>query len=121
MKPLLLILFPVMAFSQTYQVPSVILDSLIFETIRGRQCDSVLVAKNTHIEKLYQELSGKDRQIALHKGQYEAQEFITKTWEYQYKDLQELNRIEAKGLKRKVRNRTFLVIGEGVLIILLII
>lgn len=62
---LVLMIVPVMANSQTFTLPTYILDSLLWEAERGRSCDSLRVAQARLIESQGLELIEVNKALKL--------------------------------------------------------
>jgi len=106
--------------SQTFTLPTSVLDSLIFEVRKGRMCDSLQESQSRLILATQEQLLTRDKVIALQGTQIENSAFIQATWEKRYDNAQELYQIDKQELKHKIRKRNRIILGESAIILLLL-
>lgn len=107
--------------AQTASLPTWVIDSLIYETTKGRQCSVVMEAQQNEIEALGKEL--------LHTGEaLKLSQSESKTLTGLLSNSKEQGRVDKmqadlnkKVLKDKVKKRTILIIGETILIVILLL
>jgi hypothetical protein len=104
--------------SQNYTLPSVLFDSLVYETIKGRKCDSLAARQATELTKYYLLDSEQGRAIELLRSENKGLFLINRNWQVAFEAERAIRITETKSL-RKEKQR--LKLGLGVTVILLII
>lgn len=116
-----LILGSKIAYSQTYPVPVVLFDSLVFEVQRGRICDSLSRAQSDEIMKLGNELIKQGELLRLTQLESDGKSFIIGRWEAEYQALNDGIVLMKKTFKAKINRLLRVVFIEGVGIVVLVV
>lgn len=111
----------VTAFSQTYTLPSVLFDSLAFETRKGRSCDSLQVLNERLIKSQDIQLLNYDRLIKLTDGKISALNALIENQKESKEILTKQFAIERKEMEGKIKKRNRVVIVQGIVILGLIL
>ena len=114
------LILPALVLSQNFTLPSVVVDSMIFEVRKGRACDSLQKAQLRLILATQEQLSSRDKVIALQDRQIENYGLIQETWEKRFTNAQELYTIEKSSLRQKVKKRNKLIVGQSLVIAILV-
>lgn len=110
----MLLTAPVIGNSQSFTLPTVYIDSLLFEVAKYRVCDSVLHAQADEIMKLGLELMANAVALRLSESKSKTLEsLVSNVRESQNLDLQQYALDKAK-LKRKIRKRNLLIVVETI-------
>lgn len=108
--------------SQNSTLPSVIVDSLIFEVLQGRACTAVTKAQSAQISALETELQASGQIVVLQESKINSLDAILATWPQQLKAQGEIHRIEKQRLKKRLNRLWRVVILEtGAIILILLI
>lgn len=94
---------------------------MIFEVRKGRVCDSLQNAQSRLILATQEQLSTRDKVIALQDAKIENLGLISQTWEKRYDSAQELYSIDKSRMKTKLRKRGRIIFGESVGIAVLLV
>lgn len=116
----LILLLPLMSTAQTINLPVWVVDSLLFETTKGRQCSVVMEAQQNEIEKLGAELMHVNKALELKQSETQTLESLLSNSKEQGRVDKMQHDLNEKVLKKKVRKRNLLILGESVVIVLLI-
>lgn len=110
------------AFSQVYTLPSVLFDSLVFETRKGRSCDSLQVLNENIIKEQGQQLLNYGDLVRLNESKIVTLEGLVKNYETGESLLKQENKIREKWLKEKIKRLWKVIVLEGgvILVILLL-
>jgi hypothetical protein len=107
--------------SQTFTLPTVILDSMIFEVRKGRACDTVMHKQEVELQKLGAELLANGKAIILlTKESSELSGLLKNCEELGALAVKEF-RLEKRKLLVKIRKLIRVVILEGGVIVVMII
>lgn len=117
---LLLTLF-VGANGQNYILPSITIDSAIYEIRKGRACDSVYRSQAAELKKAIEKSLAQAEEIRLHDGKESGLQFIITQWEQRYDLLTEAVVVQKKVFKARLKRLWRVVIVEGVAIIVLVV
>ncbi|OPZ92349.1 MAG: hypothetical protein BWY74_01622 [Firmicutes bacterium ADurb.Bin419] len=109
------------ANSQSFILPTKIVDSLIFEVKKGRQCDSLQQAQFNEIKKLGDDLLANGKIITLQKTENKQLSDIIITFQEEKALLEEKFVLKVEDLKTKIKHLWIGILSEGVVIILLIL
>lgn len=101
-------------------VPPVILDSLIFEVKLGRACTQVTNAQAEEIKALGAELMQTNKALKLSMNESLTLQSLVDNSRQSNDILTKQFALDRKEMKRKLKRRTVIVIGETILILLLI-
>lgn len=121
MKTAFLFLFPLWLSAQTYPIPVKILDSLIFETRKGRAADTVIHAQTAEISALTSQVKAQVDVIALLQTENSQLEALSLTLQQRFENERQLDRNKIDRLKIKLRKGWKVVILEGGVIVVLIL
>lgn len=117
---LLGLMFCVAVTSAQTVLPNWVADSLIYETFKGRVCDNVMKAQAVELEKQGKELLHTSKALELSQSESKTlSSLVLNAKEGQQILTMQFNE-DRKVLKKKVRKRNFLILGESVVILLLI-
>lgn len=109
------------ALSQNYTLPSVLFDSLVFEVRKGRSCDSLNTLNERLIKSQGIQLVNYKELVKTSDGKIAALEALI----FNYKESKELLTqqfaLDKSKLEKKIKKRNKLIIGEGGIILLLLI
>lgn len=112
---------PVIGNSQNFIIPTLYLDSLLFETSKYRVCDSVARFQQDEINKLGVELVHTNKALQLSQKESRTLEgLLTNSKENQELITKQFN-LDRQKLKRKVKKRGAVILGETIAIIGLIL
>lgn len=112
---------PVIANSQNFSLPTSILDSLLWETERGRSCEVIRKLQANHIDSLGLEILANGKAIKLLESKSLTRDQLLKNMDEYVKLGNQEFALKEKGLKRKLRKRNGTIIIEGIAIIGLIL
>ncbi len=107
--------------SQSFTLPTVIVDSMIFEVRKGRACDTVLRKQENEIQKLGAELVANGTLIVLQKKEVSQLEALLKNCEKLGALATQEFTIQKERLKDKIKKLIRVVILEGGVIVVLVI
>lgn len=121
MKYFILFLFtPMLISAQTVLLPAWVADSLIYEVYKGRACDNVMKAQAVELEKQGKELLHTSKALELSQSESKTlSSLVLNAKEGQRIEQRQFN-LDKDLLKKKIRKRNFLILGESVVIVLLI-
>jgi hypothetical protein len=100
---------------------SVVMDSLIFETVRGRVCDTLSQRQADEILTLETTVLNGDRVIELQKAETASWQFLSGEWEDRFIGSEEARGKEKKLFREKVKRLIKIITAEGVIITVLVI
>lgn len=104
----------VTAFCQNYTLPSILFDSLSFEVVKGRSCDSVRVAQAFELQKKGSELLQVNARLDLSKKEVKTLEGLLENSKAKNQvDAQQFN-LDKDKLKRKLRKRNMIIFIESI-------
>lgn len=106
--------------AQTVLLPTWVADSLIYETKKGRQCANVIKAQANEIEKLGAELMHTNKALDLKQSETQTLESLLSNSKEQGRVDKMQADLDKSVLKKKVRRRNLLILGESVVIVLLL-
>jgi len=111
----------VTAFSQTYTLPSVLFDSMVFEVRKGRSCDSLQAIRAERIKNQGEQLLNQDSALKIAVTLSEAKEAEVNELRQALTKTEAKSNMELKNQKTKTRKITLIAIGQTVIIVLLIL
>lgn len=112
----ILLIVPAFAFCQNSTLPSVYIDSLIFETHQNRFCQDIASGYLKDIENLEAQLNVHGQMVKLLEDKNTAQGLIIYNMPKEIKLMQEQHNQEKKKFKRKIRKLWAVIAGEGAII-----
>jgi hypothetical protein len=111
--------------SKTFTLPIAIVDSLIFETRKGRACDTALNFALQTIQAKNSLIDGQGKIIELRAKEIGLLKELDANWSARLTNQAELSSIERQKLRNKVRKLGRIIFGEsvgiGVLLALLLL
>ena len=108
-------------FCQQYSLPSVLFDSLVYFTLKGKACDTLVQKQEAEIQKLGAELLANGQAIVLLQKESSTLDALVKNCEKLGELAQKEFKIEKQKLIVKIRKLIRVVIVEGVVIVVMII
>jgi len=111
----------VTGFSQTYTLPSVLFDSMVFEVIKGRSCDSLQAIRAERIKNQGEQLLNQDSALKLAVSLSEAKEAEVKELRQALTITEAKSKMELKDQKRKTRKVAIIAISEAILLIVILL
>jgi hypothetical protein len=109
------------AYCQNYTLPSVLYDSLVFETQRGRVCEQISLLQTAQLTNLSNLIDSKGKAIELLKTQTNALQGQVYTWEQTYQLNNQQHQAQNKHLKKSIVKWKLIAVGQAVLIVLVIL
>jgi hypothetical protein len=109
------------ALCQTYTLPSVLFDSMVFEVRRGRSCDSLQILNDRIIESQGTQLLNYDKLVKTMDAKVSTLEALVENRKEATEKLTQQFNQDRKALKRKVRIRNLVILGEAVITLILIL
>ena len=107
--------------SQSFTLPTKILDSLIFEVKKGRECDSLQQKQAFEIKMLENELLSSKEVIKLKTTENQQSSLIISSLNKTIALMSEKSDAEKARLKTRIRHLWTAVLSEGAIIVLLIL
>lgn len=107
--------------SQNFTLPSAVLDSMIFEVRKGRECSLALVASIEAITALQISEGQKGRLIELQASQLENYRLLDANSEARMQNQTELFMIDRQKQKAKLKKRGRIILGQSVAIVVLVV
>lgn len=112
---------PVIAKSQSFTLPTSILDSMLWEVERGRSCDSLRLAQAKLINSQGKQLLSTEKELKLSQAKSVLQDSLLANEQNQRKLDQRQSDLDKKVLKGKVKRRNKFIAIESIGIILLLL
>jgi AraC-like DNA-binding protein len=106
------------AFCQNYTLPSVLYDSLVYETQRGRVCEQIRLLQTAQLINLSDLIDSKGKAIELLKTQTNALQGQVYNWEQTYQLNDQQHQAQNKHLKKSLLKWKLIAVAEVVLIVL---
>jgi hypothetical protein len=103
-----------------YTLPSVIVDSLIWETLRGRECANLTALQAVGLIQANEVILGQGKAIELLKTQINTLEQANYNWEHTLLISNEQWQREMRHYRRKLIGWKLLAVGQVVLLILVL-
>jgi hypothetical protein len=103
-----------------YTLPSVIVDSLIWETLRGRECANLTALQAVGLIQANEVILGQGKAIELLKSQINTLERANYNWEHTLSISNEQWEREIKHYRRKLIGWKLIAIGQVVLLVLVL-
>ena len=100
---------------------SMVMDSLIFETVRGRVCDTLSQRQADEILTLETTVLNGDRVIELQKTETANWQFTAGEYQERFQDSEEARGKEKKLFREKIKRLIKIITAEGVIITVLVI
>jgi hypothetical protein len=116
-----LMFFLVAVTSAQTVLPNWVIDSLIYEASYSRKCEQVRIAQADEINKLGAELMHTNTALDLKQSETSTLESLLSNSKEQGRVDKMQHDLNEKVLKDKVKKRTFLIIGETILIVILLL
>lgn len=116
-----LIVWSLSVDAQTASVPTVILDSLIFEVKLGRQCSEVIKAQSVELEKQGLELVATGKALELSQSSNSTLSALLANARDYSGILTQQFTLDKNKLKAKIKRLWFWVVSEGVVIIVIVL
>lgn len=125
MKPLFLFLLTILSLTASAQktttLPNWLVDSLLFEAKYSRQCSVALDSTITALEKQGQELLSTDKALKLSQSEATTlQGLVDNAVKDKEADKKQFD-IDKDKLKKKIKKRNLVIVGEGFCIFILIL
>lgn len=106
--------------AQAVLLPAWVVDSLIFEATYSRQCNKVITSQKDELEKQGLELLHTSKALELSQSESKTlSSLVLNAKEGQRIEQRQFN-LDKDVLKKKIRKRNLLILGESVVIVLLI-
>lgn len=102
-------------------LPNVILDSMIFEVRQGRKCTEVMKAQADELKKQGAELLETSDALRFSLNESKTLTSLLNNQKEERRLDGEENKIREKSLKEKIKRRNKLIVGEGLIILCLIL
>lgn len=117
------LMFCVVAFAsaQTVPLPTWLIDSAIYEIKRGRQCELVMQAQTKEVESLGRELVANGKALQLSQKESKVLEGLLTNSKENNQILTKQFNLDRQKLKKKVKKRGAVILGETIAIIGLIL
>lgn len=116
---IIFLLSPFLTQGQTVTLPTWLVDSLIFEAAYSRQCTQVITAQKDELEKQGVELLHTSKALELSQSESKTlSSLVLNAKEGQRIEQRQFN-LDKDVLKRKIRKRNILIVGQTALIIIL--
>jgi hypothetical protein len=109
------------AFCQNYTLPSVLLDSLVYETQRGRVCEQITAIQAVQLINLSDLIDSKGKAIELLKTQTNALQGQVYIWEQTYQLNDQQHQAQNRHLKKSILKWKLIAVGQAVLLILVVL
>lgn len=118
---IILVLISFTATAQTVTMPTWLVDSMIFEVSKGRQCSVVLQAQQVELEKQGLELVATGKALELSQKQTEIVSGLLENSKQSQEILTQQFNQDRKALRKKVRIRNLIIGGQLVLILIILL
>lgn len=109
------------AYCQSFTLPTKILDSLIWETRKGRSCDTLQRIQMAEIIALQNLQMASGAVIRIQRQQITLLDSLLLSKAREQEVNRNIHRLEKRGLINDLRRLKLVAIGEGVLVVLLVI
>lgn len=109
------------AQSKTFTLPTVIVDSMIFEVRKGRECDTALNFALQTIEAKNSLIHGQGKIIELRGKQIENYALLDANWSERMSNLTETHSLDKAKLKAEKKKLRKIIFGESLAIIVLVV
>jgi hypothetical protein len=106
---------------QTSTIPSVILDSLIYETKKGRECGNLSIKQQIEINAITAQLTTQGKIISLKDTEVDQLRAVVATQSNELLAVKDLHGLEKARLKAKLKRLWRVVIIEGAGVIILVV
>lgn len=121
MRYIIFLFLPITCSGQQMSLPTWLIDSMAYEVKLGRQCSKVVTAQANEIKALGSELLHTGTALELKTQEAETLKKLIENGKQGREIDQRQFALDREKMKRKIRKRTFLVIGEAVLIVVMLL
>lgn len=114
-------MLPGIAHCQSYTLPSILFDSLVFEVAKGRQCERLTIKQDSLITFQADQISQSNKAIQLLTDKNSAQADIISGWTNELYLTNQKHDLEKRWLKKQLKRVWAYVVLEGGAIVVLVI